>query len=101
VQWYLSRVRNESLKIDWIVKMLSSTKNKKELKLFLIDILSPAEIDDIYNRLQIIEELTVHGSPHREVSKKFNVSISKVTRAANVTKYGSGIFRRMFGAKTK
>jgi Trp operon repressor len=94
-------VRNNSLKIDWIVKLLTSTKNKKELKLFLIDILSPAEIDDIYNRLQIIQELTVHESPHRDVSKKFNVSISKVTRAASVTKYGSGVFKKMFGSKAK
>ncbi len=82
------------------MKMLArASKNKKETKNFLIDILSPAEIDDIYNRLKIIEELTVKKTPHREVSKKFNVSISKVTRAANVVKYGSGTFHRIFGVK--
>lgn len=94
-------MQKENPKIAWIVKILSSAKNKKELKLILIDILSPAEIDDIYNRLQIVEELVSHGTPHREVSKKFNVSISKVTRASSVIKYGSGVFQRYFSPKTK
>lgn len=87
-------------KLDWIMKLLGSVgKNKKDLRSFLVDILSPGEIDDIYNRLKIIEELSKNGTPHRDVSKKFEVSISKVTRGANVLKYGSGIFNRLFPNK--
>jgi Trp operon repressor len=89
-----------TFKVDWIAKILAqASKNKKETKNFLIDILTPAEIDDIYNRLKIVEELIVNKSPHREVSKKFRVSISKVTRAVNVIKYGSGIFHKIYGVK--
>lgn len=90
---------NNSHKRDWIVKLLTqASKSKKDLQNFLTDILSPAEIDDIYDRLKIISELA-QKKTHREVSKNLNVSISKVTRAANVIKYGSGIFIKMFGSK--
>ncbi|MEZ4845649.1 MAG: Trp family transcriptional regulator [Bdellovibrionota bacterium] len=62
------------------------------------DILSPGEIEDIHNRLMIIESL-MNNKTQREVSKSLNVSISKVTRASNVLKYGSGVFQKLFKIK--
>lgn len=86
-------------KIDQISDIFMKVSgDRKTLKNFLSDILSPGEIEDIHNRLMIIEGL-VQNKTQREVSKDLNVSISKVTRASNVIKYGSGLFPKLFKAK--
>lgn len=84
-----------SKKIDEITKtIISVSKNKKNLQSFLIDILSPAEIDDISDRIHIFREL-LKNNTQREVSAKLKVSIAKVTRAAHVIKYGSGVLKKV------
>ena len=82
-------------KIEEITKtIISVSKNKKNLQSFLIDILSPAEIDDISDRIHIFREL-LKNNTQREVSAKLKVSIAKVTRAAYVIKYGSGVLKKV------
>jgi Trp operon repressor len=86
-------------KIDQISDIfMKISSDRKTLKSFLGDILSPGEVEDIHNRLMIIESL-IQNKTQREVSKDLNVSISKVTRGSNVIKYGSGIFPKLFKAK--
>jgi Trp operon repressor len=86
-------------KIDQISDMfMKVSSDRKVLKNFLSDILSPGEIEDIHNRLAIIESL-INNKTQREVSKNLNVSISKVTRASNVIKYGTGVLPKLFKTK--
>lgn len=75
--------------------MIYAAKNPKDLKSLLADILSPAEIDDISNRIQILESLFKHQT-QRDVSEKLGVSISKVTRGSHVAKHGSAALKKMF-----
>lgn len=82
-------------KLEKIAKVFSqAAKSKSNHKGFLTDILSPGEIDDIYDRLNIFEEL-LKNKPQREVSAKLKVSIAKVTRAAHVLKYGSNVLKKL------
>ncbi len=84
-----------SKKLDKIAKIFTiAAKNKKDHKGFLTDILSPGEIDDIFDRISIFEEL-LKNKPQREVSGKLKVSIAKVTRAAHVLKYGSHVLKKL------
>ncbi len=81
-------------KLDDIIKAIQAAKSRKDLQNLLIDILSPAEIEDISDRIHIFKELLKNNS-QREVSAKLKVSIAKVTRAAHVIKYGSGVLSKV------
>lgn len=81
-------------KLDDIIKVIQAAKSRKDLQNLLIDILSPAEIEDISDRIHIFKELLKNNS-QREVSAKLKVSIAKVTRAAHVIKYGSGVLSKV------
>lgn len=72
--------------------LLKAAEKPKNLEAFISDILSPAEIEDLYNRIRILEEL-LNGKTQREVSKNLHVSIAKVSRAALVIKHGSGALK--------
>jgi Trp operon repressor len=74
--------------------VLRASGNKKDLENLLVDLLSPAEIEDIGDRLKIMETL-VKGETQRAVSKKLSVSIAKVTRSAQVVHHGSGVLRKL------
>ncbi len=59
--------------------------------MLLRDILTPAELDSIVERWQLIQELEA-GTPQREIAKKLNISISKITRGSRMMQYGEGGF---------
>lgn len=75
--------------------LLRAAEKPKNLEAFISDIFSPAEIEDFYNRIRILEEL-LSGKTQREVSKNLHVSIAKVSRAALVIKHGSGTLKTIF-----
>ncbi len=84
-------------KLDQIVKTFSAAcKSKKDLENLLLDILTPAEIEDIGDRLNIIQAL-LKNDTQRDVSKNLSVSISKVTRGSHAIKEGSGVLKKILG----
>jgi len=78
-------------KLNYIVDIFWQLKTKEDLKKFLEDILTPAEIETLYERLQIIKFLK-SGLSQREIAEKLKTSTTTVNRWARVLKYGSGIF---------
>jgi len=77
-------------KINYISKILWQIKDKKQLNDFLEDVLTPQELETIYERLQIVKDLKEWFS-QREIAEKLNVSTTTVSRWARVLKYGKGI----------
>ena len=77
-------------KINYISKILWQIKDKKQLNDFLEDVLTPQELETIYERLQIIKDLKEWFS-QREIAEKLNVSTTTVSRWARVLKYGKGV----------
>lgn len=75
-----------------LYKLFSAIDDPKEAELLLRDILTPQELETIAERWQLIKALA-KGMTQREVAKKCDVSISKVTRGAHELKYGKGGFR--------
>lgn len=61
---------------------------------FLTNILTPAELEEISNRLQIVKMLD-KGVPQREVAKKLGVSLGTVSRGSRELKYGKGGFKKV------
>ena len=73
-------------------RLFASVKNEKEARKLLNDLFTPRERHSLGERWAIVRALT-SGMPQREISKKFNVSISKITRGSRSLRYGSGGFR--------
>lgn len=74
-----------------LVKLWMIPKSPVELEKVLEDFLTTAEISALNERWQTVDHL-LRGKPQREVSQVTGVSISKVTRAAQVLRDGTGGF---------
>ena len=77
-----------------------AAKNKKLLHEFLLDLLSPAEYQDLAVRWQIVKKLK-KGMPQRDISKSLKVSVSTVTRGSRelLNKKGgfAEVYKRYYG----
>ena len=72
-----------------LYELFASIRDEKEAEMLLKDMLTPAELESMSKRWWELQEL-VNGTTHREVAKKLNISISKVTRGSRVLGHGSG-----------
>ena len=75
-----------------LFQLLSKMKSTKDAEKLLKDLLTPQELDSIAERWQIVKMLEKR-IPHREISEKLGVSISKVTRGSRAFQYGSQGFK--------
>lgn len=67
---------------------LIAIPNKKEMEKFLVGILTPQELIDIPQRLQIVK-LLKKGTPQRVIADKLKVGIATVTRGSREIQKGS------------
>ena len=73
-------------KLDFISSMFLQVSNQKEVNNLLQDILTPQEIETIYERFQIIKFLKQWLS-QKQIAEKLWVSITTVNRWSRVLKY--------------
>ena len=73
---------------------LYAAKNRKLLREFLQDLLSPAEYKDLSIRWQIVKLLN-KKVPHRDISKKLRVSVATVTRGSRELLNKKGGFKQV------
>jgi Trp operon repressor len=72
-----------------VAKVLRRAESESELKKLLTDLLTPAELKDVHERIQIVEALLA-GESQRSVAAKLGMSISKVSRGSRLIQYGTG-----------
>lgn len=80
---------NSSLRSEKIASLLWLAVDKKDLAEILDDLLTPAEVKDLEERIAIVQYLLM-GTPQREIAKKLHVSISKVSRGSLLLHTGKG-----------
>lgn len=78
--------------------LLASLKTTKDAQLLADDLLTPQERSKLAERWQIVKMLAA-GKTQRDIAKKLNVSISKVTRGSRALQYGSGAFQKLLKKK--
>ncbi|HLG18830.1 MAG TPA: Trp family transcriptional regulator [Bdellovibrionota bacterium] len=76
-------------------RIFTCPKSPEEMEDFIEDFMSPSEVRQFVERW-LIAELLLRGQSQRKVKQNLGVSISKVSRCANVVNYGNGAFRRTF-----
>lgn len=79
---------NENTYFDELAEVLLRIKTKKEMKDFLVGILSPGELVEIPKRLQIVK-LLKKGVSQRKITEKLNIGIATVTRGSKELQKGS------------
>ncbi len=72
-----------------LYRLFSSIRDQKDAERLLRDLLSPAEINYIAKRWQIMRSVAA-GVSHRTIAKAARTSIAKVSRCARVMRYENG-----------
>jgi Trp operon repressor len=76
-------------RLQKIASILWLAVDKKDLEEILQDLLTPAEVKDLEERIAILEYL-LSGETQRATSQKLHVSISKVSRGSLLLHTGKG-----------
>ncbi len=71
--------------IKELIDYLLAVKSPEEMEKALRALLTPAEFDDIVNRLQIFHMLEA-GEPQRKIAEHLGVGIATVSRGARALK---------------
>ena len=76
------------------IQLIKKCDSDEELSQLMEDSFTPSEFEMIEERFHILYQLQ-QGLTQRDVKDKLKVSISTVTRASRVLKYGTGIFKKL------
>lgn len=85
---------------DELLEAILLIKSKEELKLFFEEILTDAEIEDITKRWSLMKDL-LNGISQRNISKKYGISLCKITRGSKVLKNENSISKKLIQNITK
>ena len=77
-----------------LIKVFLSIKQERLMDKFLEDLLTPAELEEIIQRWQVVKMLH-KGVPQRQIAKELGVSISTVTRGSRELRDKNGGFRKI------
>jgi TrpR family transcriptional regulator, trp operon repressor len=80
--------------INQLADAFVSIRSRGIAESFLHNILTPAELEEVSLRLQIVK-LLLTGLPQREVAKKLGVSMGTVSRGSRELKYGADGFKKV------
>lgn len=78
-----------------LFEAIASIKNAEEAKSFFYDLCTPAEIQAMADRWQVIP-LIEEGKPYREIFALTGVSVTTIGRVARSLKYGSGGYQTIY-----
>ncbi len=81
----------QSLKssVETLAQTMASLKNSEQVYAFLIDLCTPAELEAMADRWQVVEPLT-KATPYRQIHDDTGVSVTTIGRVARCLELGSG-----------
>ncbi len=82
--------------IEELSEIMCKMNEEKDLRQFLLEILTESELADLSKRWRIIKMLN-SGYTQREIAKELNVSLCKVTRGAKILKNKNAIVKKYLG----
>lgn len=75
--------------IQQLMQALSQLKDEKEALAFFTDLCTPAELEAMADRWEVVPLLRI-GLPYRTIHEKTGVSVTTITRVARSLSFGSG-----------
>ena len=79
-----------------LTDVLQKLDTHREIAAFLEDVLTPEELTEIAQRLEIAQ-LVLAGRTYDEITAKTGASSTTVSRIAQTIKYGNDSFKKIFG----
>lgn len=83
--------------INELMDVLVAIKTRAAMKKALDELLTPAELEDVALRWQILKDLA-NGETQRRIASKYRMSLCKVTRGAKVLKNKNSFFRKILAS---
>ena len=81
--------------LDFILEIKDKGISMEDAEQFLKVFLTPAEIDAISQRLQIVDMIS-KGIAQREISEKLGVGIATVTRGSRMLQENNELLKKVF-----
>lgn len=78
-----------SVAIDDLAEALASLKSAAEVRAFLEDLCTPAELEAMSDRWKVVPDL-LQGLPYREIHDRTLVSVTTIGRVARTLERGMG-----------
>ena len=78
-----------AIAIDALAEALSALKGASEIRAFLEDLCTPAELEAMGDRWRVVPQL-LRGLPYREIHERTLVSVTTVGRVARTLERGTG-----------
>lgn len=75
--------------IDALAHVLASLETAEEVRAFLVDLCTPAELEALSDRWKVVPHLLL-GEPYREVHERTAVSVTTIGRVARTLERGAG-----------
>lgn len=75
--------------IHQLMQAISLLKDKEETLAFFTDLCTPAELESMVDRWQVVP-LLQQGIPYRTIHEQTGVSVTTITRVARCFRMGSG-----------
>lgn len=79
--------------LDDLVLALQSLREPADLRAMLIDLCTPAELEAMADRWQVVP-LLLRGVPYRDIHQRTGVSVTTVGRVARCLTHGAGGYRK-------
>jgi TrpR-related protein YerC/YecD len=80
-------------RFQMLLDALSSINDPQELRDFLYDLCTPAEIESLSDRWQVAKLIDA-GESYRDIAEKTKVSTTTITRVGRSLKYGTGGYKK-------
>ena len=79
--------------LELLATTLAPIQQKKNLEDFLSDLLTPQEIVELSDRINIFKALKA-GKTQREIAQELWISVTTVNRGSRFLKYGTGAIEK-------
>ncbi len=79
-----------------LIKALSRFDSETEIKEFITDLCTPAELKSLADRF-VVAEMIQEGWDYRSISEKTKCSTATITRVARALKFGEGGYQKAIG----
>lgn len=77
-----------------LADIISRTKDRNELEILLDGLLTPAEIEGIHLRWQLLT-LLAEGVTQRDIKARLGICLGKISRGSRLIKYGDPEFKEL------
>src|SRR6478735_5133688 len=81
--------RDADAALDGLARALASLDRPADVKAFLLDLCTPAELEAMADRWKVVP-LLLDGVPYREIHERTRVSVTTIGRVARTLGHGAG-----------